>query len=90
MTTPISVAVNSKYHRDQFNDWLAGGSVEYRGKSYYWSAQDSGYGFGWEIDPVTEEDWSNISETEYEQIANFIVKCLVMHQTKYAGQIMLT
>lgn len=87
MTTPISVAVNSKYHRDQFDDWLAGGSVEYRGKFYYWSAQDSGYGFGWEIDPVTEEDWSNIGEPECEQIAGFIVKCLAMHKTEYAGHL---
>ncbi len=56
----IKIIIDSKYHRDQFDDWLAGGRFELKGKTYYWSARNSNLGFGWEIEPVSEEDWNMI------------------------------
>ena len=34
----MKIIIDSQYHRDQFDDWLAGGKVEYNGKTYYWYA----------------------------------------------------
>jgi len=56
MTDKVLITIDSKYQRDQFDDWLAGGTVEDKGKTYYWSAENSNYGFGWEIEPISEED----------------------------------
>jgi len=42
----IKIIIDSQYHRKQFDDWLAGGKAEYKGKTYYWSAQNNNYGFG--------------------------------------------
>ena len=83
MAEHISVTIDSKYHRDQFDDWLAGGKVEYKDKRYYWSAQNNNYGFGWEIEPITEDNWSDISEDEFNKIITVIEKCLYEHKTEY-------
>ncbi len=79
----IKVIIDSKYCRHQFDDYLAGGKVEYRGKIYYWLAQDSNYGFGWEVEPITEEDWKDITEKEYSRITGIVEKFLCEHKTKY-------
>jgi len=79
----IKIIIDSQYHRDQFDDWLAGGIVEDKGKTYYWSAQDSNYGFGWEIEPVTEDDWDDVSEDEFNKIITLVEKCLYEHRTEY-------
>lgn len=68
----IKIIIDSQYHRDQFDDWLAGGEVEYKRETYYWSAQNSNYGFGWEIQPVSEEEWDNIAEDKFNKIINLI------------------
>lgn len=83
MVKKISVTIDSKYLRSQFDDWLAGGTVEYKEKTYYWSAYNSNYGFGWEIQPISEENWNNISEDEFIEIMKFIENCLYEHQTEY-------
>lgn len=83
MAEHISITIDSKYHRSQFDDWLAGGKAEYKGKTYYWSAQNSNYGFGWEIEPVPEENWNNISEDEFNKIITLIEKCLYEYKTEY-------
>lgn len=79
----LTIIIDSKYHRHQFDDWLAGGMVEYKGKIYYWSAQNSNYGFGWEVDPVTEEDWNSLDEEEFYEIMKIIEKCLYEHKNEY-------
>ena len=79
----MKIIIDSQYHRDQFDDWLAGGKVEYNGKTYYWSAQDSNYGFGWEIEPVDEGDWQDICEVELRKIIRFIGKCLNKHKSEF-------
>jgi hypothetical protein len=79
----IKIIIDSQYHRGQFDDWLAGGIVEDKGKTYYWSAQDSNYGFGWEIEPVTEDDWDDVSEDEFNKIITLVEKCLYEHRTEY-------
>ena len=79
----IKVIIDSQYHRDQFDDWLAGGKIEYKKEPYYWTAYNSNYGFGWEIEPVPEEHWDNITEDEFKQIMNLIESCLHKHQTEY-------
>ncbi len=79
----IKIIIDSQYHRDQFDDWLAGGKVEYKRETYYWSAQNSNYGFGWEIQPVSEEDWDNIAEDKFNKIINLIESCLYEHRTEY-------
>ena len=83
MDKRISVTIDSKYHRDQFDDWLAGGKIEYKDKRYYWSAQNNNYGFGWEIEPITEDNWSDISEDEFNKIITVIEKCLCEHRVEY-------
>ena len=83
MAKKVSITIESKYHRSQFDDWLAGGSVEYQGKIYYWSADNSNYGFGWEIQPVCEEDWADIAEDEFYKITSLIENCLYRHQREY-------
>ena len=83
MDKRISVTIDSKYHRDQFGDWLAGGKVEYKDKRYYWSAQNNNYGLGWEIEPITEDNWSDISEDEFNKIITVIENCLCEHRTEY-------
>ena len=83
MAAHISVTIDSKYHRDQFDDWLAGGKVEYKDKGYYWSAQNSSYGFGWEIERVTEDDWIDIPKDKFNEIITLIEKCLDEHRTEY-------
>lgn len=88
MTENILVAVDSKYHRDGFDDWLAGGKVEYKGKIYYWFAQNSNYGFGWDVEPITEEDWSGFNENELNELMKIIEKCLYEHKTEYHLEIL--
>lgn len=82
----IKIMIDSQYHRDQFDDWLAGGKVEYKRKTYYWHAQNSNYGFNWEIEPITEEDWNDISENEFNKIITLIEKCLYEHKIEYVFQ----
>ncbi|RKY91516.1 hypothetical protein DRQ15_04775 [candidate division KSB1 bacterium] len=84
MNENILVTIESKYHRQQFDDWLAGGKIEYKGKTYYWSAQNSNYGFGWEVEPITEEDWSNLTEDEYHKIMKIVEKHLYDHKIEYS------
>jgi hypothetical protein len=79
----LKITIDSQYHRDRFDDWLAGGKVEFKGKTYYWSAENSNYGFGWEIQPVSEKDWDNIAEDIFNKIIGFIENCLYEHQTEY-------
>jgi YHS domain-containing protein len=79
----VKVTIDSKYHRQQFDDWLAGGKIEYKGKTYYWSAQNSNNGFGWEVEPITEEDWNNVSKDEFNKITMSIEQCLYEHRTEY-------
>lgn len=79
----IRIIVDSQYHRNQFDDWLAGGKVEYKGKTYYWSAQNSNYGFGWEIEPISEDEWSDILEDEFNKIFILIGECLYKHNSEY-------
>jgi hypothetical protein len=81
--TRIGVTVDTLYHRDQFDDWLAGGTVQDKEKTYYWSAQDSSYGFGWEIEPVAEDDWSDIPCGESKRMITLIRKCLYTHRVEY-------
>jgi len=83
MAEKISIILDSKYYRSYFDDWLAGGKVEYKGKTYYWSAQDSNYGFGWQIEPVAEDDWNDISDDDYDKIITLIEKCLYKHINEY-------
>lgn len=79
----IKIIIDSQYHRDQFDDWLAGGKIEYKSRIYYWHAQNNNYGFGWEIEPITEDDWNNISDDEFNKIIILIEKCLYEHKTEY-------
>lgn len=79
----LTVIIDSKYYRGQFDDWLGGGRAEHRGKTYHWSAQNSNYGFGWQIDPISEEDWSDIPDEEFDSIIAAIEKCLYEHRTEY-------
>ncbi len=79
----IKIIIDSQYYRNQFDDWLAGGIVEDKGKTYYWSAQDSNYGFGWEIEPVTEENWRDISKADFSKIIKFIKRCLCEHKSEF-------
>jgi hypothetical protein len=79
----LKIMIDLQYHREQFDDWLAGGRVEYKRKTYYWSAQNSNYGFGWEIQPVSEKDWANIAEDTFNKTMDFIESCLNEHQIEY-------
>ncbi|MBM3702708.1 MAG: hypothetical protein FJW63_06960 [Actinobacteria bacterium] len=79
----IKIIVDSQYYRDQFDDWLAGGKVEYKRRTYYWSGYNSNYGFGWEIEPITEDNWDNISESEFNKIITLIEKCIYEHKVEY-------
>jgi len=79
----IKIIIDSQYQRDQFDDWLAGGKVECKGKTHHWSAQNSNYGFGWEVEPITEEDWSGLDEDEFNELMRVIERCLSEHKTEY-------
>jgi len=79
----IKIIIDSQYHRDQFDDWLAGGKVEYKDKKYYWSAQDNDYGFGWEIEPIDEENWNDIAREEVDNMITLIKQSLNEHKTEY-------
>jgi hypothetical protein len=79
----IKIIIDSQYHRNQFDDYLAGGEVEYKRKTYYWSARDSNYGFGWEVEQISEDNWSDLSENEFSKIISLIEKCLYEHKTEY-------
>lgn len=83
MLEKTSVLIESKYYRKEFDDWLAGGIINYKGKRYYWSAQDSNYGFGWDIDTIDDEDWEPISEEEFTEIIKLIEKSLCEHKIEY-------
>jgi len=83
MTDKVFITIDSKYHRGQFDDWLAGGKLEYKGRIYYWSAQDSNYGFGWEVSTIAEEDWDSLDESEFNELLKIIKKCLCDHKTEY-------
>ena len=79
----IKITIDSKYFRKQFDDWLAGGTIEFNGKVYYWTAQDSHYGLGWEIEPVTEEDWSDLNEHRFSKFMEIIERFLCEHKSEY-------
>ncbi len=80
----INVEINSKYYREQFDDWLAGGMIEYQGKIYYWSARNSYY--GWEIEPIREKDWYKFSYEEFNEIIAATEECLYKYKTEYFAQ----
>jgi hypothetical protein len=79
----IKIIIDAQYQRNQFDDWLAGGQIEYKSKKYYWCAYNCNYGFGWEIEPITDNDWDEISENEFNKIITLIEKCLNEHKTEY-------
>ena len=81
----IKIVINEKYYRKQFDDWIAGGKVEYKGKTYCWKAENINYGFGWEIDPLNKNDWGNIQRKESKIILKTIQKCLLKHRTEYVS-----
>jgi hypothetical protein len=83
MLPKIVLNIESKYYRPQFDDWLAGGWIGCKGKTYYWSAQDSNYGFGWEVEPISEEDWRDFNEEELNEIMMTIEKYLYKHKAEY-------
>ena len=83
MTDTIAITIDSKYHRDQFDDWLAGGKVGYKMKAYHWTAQNSNYGFGWEVEPIEEEIWAGLSKSELNKMMTLIEKCLSQHRNEY-------
>lgn len=77
----INVTIDSKYYREQFDDWLAGGKVDYKRKTYYWSARSACY--GWEVEPLKEKDWYDLSEEELKNIFKLIEECICEHKTNY-------
>lgn len=80
----VKIIIDSLYYRDQFDDWLAGGKVVYKNdKKCYWSAQNNNYGFGWEIEPITNDNWYDISEDKFKKIITLIKRCLNEHRTEY-------
>ena len=79
----IKIIIDSKYHREQYDDWLSGGKIEYGGKTYYWIAQDSNYGYGWEVEPISEKDWDDIPEEKFKKILGLIQSCLYEHRIEY-------
>jgi hypothetical protein len=38
--------------------------------------------FGWEIEPINEEDWRDITEEEFNQITSLVEECLYKHKTE--------
>jgi hypothetical protein len=85
----VAVTVDSQCYRKQFDDWLSGGTVEYKDKTYYWAAEDVRYGWDIEpiIEPIDEEHWGDIQEAERCQIVDFIIQCLCKHKLRYIGQV---
>jgi len=79
----IRINIDSIYYRSQFDDYLAGGSVEFNGGKYYWTARNSNNGFCWEIDPIIEDSWRDISENDFNKINELIEKSLIEHKTDY-------
>lgn len=79
----IKITVDLEYHREEFDDWLAAGKVEYERRIYHWSAQNNNYGFGWEIQPLSEKDWSKITDGEFNRIIALIESCCCKHQAEY-------
>lgn len=76
-----NVIIDSKYYREQFDDWLAGGKVDYKKGTYYWYARAGC--FGWEIEPMKEKDWYDLSEKELKKIIKLIEECIYKHKTNY-------
>lgn len=83
MVESITINIDSKYYRNQFDDWLAGGKVEYKGNTYYWFAQNNNYGYGWEVEAVNDDDWNDIKEEDYELIIELIENSLYAHKNIY-------
>ncbi len=82
---PGTVVVESLYHREQFDDWLGGGELRVGSTTCRWSAYNSGYGFGWEIEPVAEEHgWSDLSEEEADRAIAAIERVLGTHRYAYS------
>lgn len=79
----IKITIDLEYHREEFDDWLAAGKVEYERRIYHWSAQNNNYGFGWEIQPLSEKDWSKITDGEFNRIIALIGSCCCKHQAEY-------
>jgi hypothetical protein len=77
----VNVIIDSKYYREQFDDWLAGGKVDYKRKTYYWSAREGC--LGWEIEIMEDREWCDLSDKELKNIINSIEKCLRRHKTVY-------
>ena len=79
----IEVIIESYYYREQFEDWLAWGKIEYKDKIHYWEAYDSNNGFGWTIKQVHDEVWDKISSKNSAKIVNLIDKSLRSYRNKF-------
>ena len=77
------VMINSQYYRDQFDDYLAGGTIEFNNEKYYWSAINYNNGFGWEIDPIIEDSWNDITEIDFNELMEIIEESLIEHKSEY-------
>ena len=77
----ITITIDSQYYREQFEDWLAGGTVEFDGKTYYWSADNVRY--GWDIESIDDDKWSDIDEHDQEKIFKLIEECLAKHNNSF-------
>jgi transcriptional regulator with XRE-family HTH domain len=64
--------------------WLGGGELRVGSTTCRWSAYNSGYGFGWEIEPVAEErGWPDLSEEEADRAIAAIEHALETHKYDY-------
>jgi hypothetical protein len=79
----IKIIIDNKYYRNQFDDWLAGGKVEFKDKTYFWMARDSNYGFGWEIEPISETNWDDFSDKDFNEIIELINNCLYEQKNEF-------
>jgi len=78
------VVIESLVHREQFDDWLAGGRLEVNSAVCYWQAQDSGYGFGWDIEPALEDQgWPGLIEVQADAGVAAIARALRAHKYEY-------
>lgn len=79
-----AVVIESLYHRDQFDDWLAGGRLEIGDVTCYWEASDSCAGFGWVIEPAVENvGWPDLTEAQSDAAVLAVERALQAHRSEY-------
>ena len=61
-----TVIIDSKYYREQFDDWLAGGKVDYKRETYYWTSRKGC--FCWEIEIMEDREWCDLSDKELKNL----------------------